>query len=81
MHSIAAVAASMMGHQHHSKPVTKADVKMSKKHIKNRHKIDKMKEGAKKLKKSIEYNQAHASEHIKAMKDRRKELLKIHVKG
>ncbi len=72
--------ASAMGHQHHSKPVTKADVKLSKKHIKNRQKIDKMKDSPDKLKKSIKYNAAHAKEHLKAMKDRKRELLKVKLR-
>lgn len=74
-----------LGHQHDSKPVTKADKKMSKVHLKHRAEVDKMDEKtakakAKKLKKSIKYNAAHAKEHSKAIKDRRKELLKMKVK-
>ncbi len=74
-----------LGHQHDSKPVTKADKAMSKVHKKHRKQVEKMaektdKEKAKKLKVSIKYNDAHAKEHLKAIKDRRKELLKITVK-
>jgi hypothetical protein len=75
----------LLGHQHHSKPVTDEDKSMSKVHKKHRKAVDKMskkttKDKVKALKKSIEYNDAHAQEHLKAIKDRRKELVKMKVK-
>lgn len=78
-------SAHYLGHQHDSKPETPADRVMSKRHLKHRAEVEKMsektaKEKAKKLKKSIKYNFSHAQEHIKAMKDRRKELVKMRVK-
>ncbi len=85
MPTIAAVS-GLLGHQHESKPVTKADKAMSKRHKKHRKAVEKMskktsKDKLKALKKSIQYNDAHAQEHLKAIKDRRRELVKMKVKG
>jgi hypothetical protein len=70
-----------MGSQHHSKPVTDSDKKMSERHLAHRAEVDDMKKDGeskeKILKKSIKYNEKHAKEHVKANKDAKKELKKL----
>jgi hypothetical protein len=66
-----------MGVMHDSKPEMPYDKTMSVRHKSHRREIDAMKDGEKKLKKSIKYNMAHAKEHVKALKESRKRLKKM----
>jgi hypothetical protein len=66
-----------LGHQDESQPVTDADKIMSKRHKAHRKEIDKMKDGAAKLEKSLIYNQKHMLEHKKAFKESQKRLKKM----
>jgi hypothetical protein len=65
-----------MGKQHYTEPVTDSDEVMSKRHKDHRKEVDMIKDHDKKMKMSMKYNLAHAKEHIKAMKDARKEMKK-----
>lgn len=67
----------LMGKQHESEPVTASDKEMSKRHKDHRHEIDGMKDSENKFKLSMKYNEAHAKEHLKAMKENRKKLKKM----
>jgi hypothetical protein len=67
----------LMGKQHETEPVTKADKEMSKRHKKHRKEIDDMKDGPEKFAKSRVYNKSHMLEHKKAMKTAEKQMKKM----
>lgn len=70
-------AEDVMGHQHESKPVTKADKAMSKRHKAHRKMVDKIKGKREKLIASSKYNLPHAKEHMDQHKENLKALAKI----
>jgi hypothetical protein len=57
---------SGMAKQHESKPVTKADKAMSKRHKKHRKDVEKMADGPAKQAASKHYNVTHGTEHLKS---------------
>lgn len=71
-----------MGHRHPSRPVTKADKAMSKRHLKHRAEVDAMPEKTldqeiEKTKVSIHYHHSHGPEHMKEGKKQQKHLKKL----
>ncbi len=66
-----------MGAIHHSEPEMDYDKSMSKRHKAHRKEVEKMSDPKEKLEKSIVYNEAHAKEHKKALKESRKRLKKL----
>lgn len=74
-----------MAHQHSTKPVTKAQKKMSKIHKDHRKEIDKMPDGSKKKAKADHYDSTHGVEHLanlspKGREKVQKKLIKIGFK-
>ncbi len=81
--------AANMREAHHSKPVTKAQKVMSKRHYAHRESADAMpgktlRDKIKKAKTALAYDRGHAAEHKKSEKDQHKtlkKLLKMRVKA
>jgi hypothetical protein len=68
---------NLMGVQHPSKPVTKLDKAMSKRHKKNRKMISKMKDKEEQAEASVHYNGKHEDEHHESGKMAKIELKKL----
>lgn len=71
----------LLGKKHSSNPVTPDDKAMSERHLAHRRQMESASPTVANLRKSIDYNEAHAKEHEKAAKEREKELKKAMKDG
>jgi len=70
----------VLSKQHYTKPITSQDKVMSERHLANRDRVSKMKNGPAKEKASKFYNLNHAKEHLLALGPTGKKVAKAIVK-